>query len=148
MAHREPRRTQLTRAISRSWLSIKQAGRRLLAELNYDLTFEQLMVLFILADRDGQNLRALASQADRDRTTMTRMIDGLERRNLVVRVPGRDDRRNKIVYLTSSGRKLTEAMETESVAFENQAFKGISLKQADEAVKVLNQISENLGYEE
>ena len=148
MAHREPRRTQLTRAISRSWLSIKQAGRRLLAELNYDLTFEQLMVLFILADRDGQNLRALASQADRNRTTMTRMIDGLERRNLVVRVPGRDDRRNKIVYLTRSGRKMTEALETESVTFENQAFKGVSLKQTEEAVKVLNRISENLGYEE
>lgn len=134
----------MIREINHSWLSIKQAGRKLLAQLQHDLTFEQLMVLFLLEERDGQNLRALAEQADRERTTMTRMVDGLERRNLVVRVPDKTDGRNKLVYLTRQGRRLTEELDSQATDFDRKALKGLTKKQIAEATTVLEKISRNL----
>lgn len=138
--------TELLRAISRCWLSMKQTGRSLLREHDYDLTIEQLMVLFILEDKDGQNLRVLAELADRERTTMTRMIDGLERRNLVVRVPDKTDGRNKLVYLTRQGRSMTKKVEELRQQFDTIIINGLKKKEIEQATRILHRVSKNLGF--
>jgi len=136
------------RTINRCWLSIKQTGRRILAEHDYDMTLEQLMVLFLLEERDGQNLRVLAELADRERTTMTRMVDGLERRNLVVRVPDKSDGRNKMVFLTREGRNMVADLEEHKRQFEKQALAGVTKAQLSGASETLSRICRNLGANE
>lgn len=133
---------EFLKTINRCWLSIKQAGRWLLAERDFDLTFEQLMVLYILDEKDGQNLRDLAILADRERTTMTRMVDGLERRSLVVRVPDKTDGRSKLVYLTRRGRQRTAELEDLKQQFMRDAFKGLTRAEITKATKVLERIAE------
>lgn len=135
----------LIRAISRCWLSVKASGRKLLAELKHDLTFEQLIVLFILRDRDGQNLRDLSEAADRERTTMTRMVDGLEKRNLVVRVPDKTDMRNKLVYLTRQGRLMADGLDEHAEKFRTQAFEGLSEAEIADATRIIEKVVANLG---
>ena len=66
--------------LGRCWLTMKRAGRKLLVELEIDLTMEQVMALKILDNEEGLNASEIAERADRERTTMTRMLDGLERR--------------------------------------------------------------------
>jgi DNA-binding MarR family transcriptional regulator len=136
------------RTLNRSWLSIKQTGRKILAEMNYDLTFEQLMILHLLEERDGQNLRYLAEHADRERTTMTRMVDGLERRDLVVRVPDKSDGRNKLVYLTRKGREMLDDVRQHKSKFEKLAVTGVTKEQLAKASEVLTRICRNLGVTE
>jgi len=138
----------LIKAINRCWLSVKYAGRKVLAKYELDLTMEQLMVLFTLRDRDGQNLRDLAEKADREKTTMTRMIDGLEKRNLVLRVPDRSDGRLKLVYRTKKGRQITENLEKHAIEFEETAQIDLTEKQINDTVKVLLKITANLGYDQ
>lgn len=135
----------LIRAVSRCWLSVKASGRKLLAELKHDLTFEQLIVLFILRDRDGQNLRDLSEAADRERTTMTRMVDGLEKRNLVVRVPDKTDMRNKLVYLTRQGRLMADGLDEHAEKFRKQAFEGLSEAEIADATRIIEKVVANLG---
>ena len=143
-ASKRERDNEILRAINRCWLSIKQVGRKLLAQPNYNVTFEQLMVLFILEERDGQNIRFLAELTDKERTTMTRMVDGLERRNLVVRVPDKSDGRNKLVYLTHQGRKLTQEVDMIKTDFDSVIFKGLTKSEIGKAVVILNKMSDNL----
>ena len=116
--------------------------------MEYDVTFEQLMVLFLLVEKDGQILRSLAEHADRERTTMTRMVDGLEKRNLVVRVPDQNDGRSKLVYLTRQGREMAERLKSQAGSFDETAFKGLTVKQIEEATTILSKITQNLGYME
>ena len=79
---------------------------------------------------------------------MTRMIDGLERRNLVVRVPDKTDGRNKLVYLTHEGRRITEDLDEHAGKFEARAFAGLTDKELAEVARVLEQVSRNLGLVE
>ena len=146
MEEEKPKRgSELSRAVSRCWLSIKQTGRKILESHDYDMTMEQLMALFILDEKDGQTLRALAEQADRERTTMTRMVDGLERRKLVVRVADQSDRRNKLVYLTPQGRQVIAKLEVLARAeFESVAFKNLTEEEVNQATEVLYKIISNL----
>ncbi len=69
-----------------------------------DLSAEQVRTLFALRNREGICMGELASLATRDKTTVTRMIDGLERLSLVVRVPSETDRRQMRLYLTTAGK--------------------------------------------
>lgn len=134
----------LSRTVGRSWLSLKQAGRKILARNDFNLTFEQLIVLFILDECDGQSLRVMAEHADRERTTMTRMIDGLERRNLVIRITDKQDRRNKLVYLTHQGREMIQQVGEHASQFESMVYKGMSEEKVALAIEVLEQMNRNI----
>ncbi|MEZ5357268.1 MAG: MarR family transcriptional regulator [Candidatus Zixiibacteriota bacterium] len=143
-----PNAPALIREVNRCWLSAKYTAKKLLAKYNIDLTFEQLVILFILDEKDGQNLRDLAERADRERTTISRMIDGLERRNLVIRVPDKTDGRNKLVYLTHVGREMTEQVQVHAEEFDQMAYKDITKEEIAETTRILNKIIANLGFEE
>lgn len=63
-------------------------------------------VLVDLWMKDGIRQRELAVSLIKDKGTIARSLDVLERENAVVRVPDAADRRNKRIYLTHRGRDL------------------------------------------
>lgn len=79
---------------------------RRFAAAGYDVTVEQWRVLVQLWREDGQCQKTLACAVCKDKTSLTRLIDGLEKRNLIVRVPHQLDRRLKLIYLTARGKEL------------------------------------------
>lgn len=139
-----PSHKELFRLVNQCWLSITNAGKRALAKRDSDLTFEQLIALFHLRNIDGSNLKQLSDVASRDRTTMTRMVDGLERRDLVMRVPDKTDGRIKLVYLTRRGRELLEEMEPMAREFERQTCEELTADEMRIAIKVLETMQRSL----
>src|SRR4051794_6895465 len=79
--------------------------RRFNAE-GVDLTPEQWMVLVRLWEREGRTQNDLCESTLRDRPTMSRIIDGMETRGLVMRKAALDDSRTRLVTLTAKGRQL------------------------------------------
>jgi DNA-binding MarR family transcriptional regulator len=139
-------KNDIVRAAARCWLACRRAGQRLLTEKNMDMTFEQAVVLFILRERDGSDLRTVAEHADRDRTTITRMIDGLERRSLVVRVPDQTDARRRLIYLTHQGRQQIDYFGGLKSDFDKVALRGIPAGDLRLSVRTLDRICDNLGF--
>jgi DNA-binding MarR family transcriptional regulator len=80
------------------------------AEAGYDVTAEQWGMLMHLWEQDGQGQQQLAACACKDKTSITRLIDGLEKRHLVLRVADQNDRRNNLIYLTGKGKALQKAL--------------------------------------
>jgi len=72
----------------------------------HGITTEQWAVLQRLAERDGVTQKELASRAEKDQTNMTRILDQLERKGLVVRRPNEEDRRSFLIFGTSKGDRL------------------------------------------
>jgi DNA-binding MarR family transcriptional regulator len=134
---------ELLRTIAFTWLMFRQKGKKMLADMNYDLTFEQVFVLQILEEKDGLKLGDLADKADRERTTMSRMVDGLEKRNLAVRVPDKYDKRQKLVYLTKLGKRRNEQMVPLVDKFIETVFKGVNKKQIESTLETLRAIFGN-----
>lgn len=131
------------KSIGTCFMALKRCGNRLIYEKSLDLSMEQILVLKILEVEEGLHLKQLAEKCDRDKTTITRMIKGLERRNLVVKVPNETDSRQKSIYLTHLARE--KLMELAPFADEIQriALKGIDPSQVKIVQEVLDRVTSN-----
>lgn len=90
-----------------------------------DLTMEQYIIIRHLGNGDGINQQTLAEEMERNKTTITRALNGLEKRNFAVRIPDQIDRRVKLVYLTKQGRDIQQQLTSIVEAVFKQALKGI-----------------------
>ena len=75
-----------------------------------ELTPEQWIVLVQLWQKDGQSQSALSELTLRDRPTMSRILDTMEKSGLVERVVDANDARSRLVKLTRHGRALEQKL--------------------------------------
>lgn len=71
-----------------------------------ELTPEQWVVLVRLWEKDGQSQTALSESTLRDRPTMSRILDTMEKSGLVERCVDPNDARSRLVRLTRTGKGL------------------------------------------
>ena len=71
------------------------------------ITAQQAGVLIMARLHEGPGVSQLAEKLDADAAGMTRLIDRLEAKGLVVRRPSTNDRRMVVVRLTREGEELT-----------------------------------------
>ncbi len=74
-----------------------------------DLTAAQYMILANLRERDGRPLSELADVMRCSKSTITGVVDTMERKGLVAREPNPEDRRSHLVRLTPKGKALRRA---------------------------------------
>jgi DNA-binding MarR family transcriptional regulator len=74
------------------------------------LSGPQLTALLVLERSEGINLRGLAGELNMLLSSASRLCDRLVASGMVERVPGRADRREIALYLTSSSRQLLDEL--------------------------------------
>jgi len=122
-------------------------ARRLQKKFNaqgLNLTIEQWSVLYHLWKEDGKSQQELCNATFRDKPSITRLIDNLERGNLVKRVADERDRRINKVYLTPEAKKLQERSMQLAEETLNEALQGVPAEQIDLCKQVLQQVYDNL----
>ena len=88
--------------------------------------------------------QALCSLTLKDKPSMTRLIDNLEKRNLVTRVSDHNDRRINLIHLTDAGMAL-QAKATEIVQkIASKTLNNISDEELNVCRVVLKKIMTNL----
>jgi DNA-binding MarR family transcriptional regulator len=115
--------------------SIMRTQQILIARLNailspFDLTFaryEALMLLY-LSSRGSLPLGKIGDRLQVHRTSVTNLIDGLERSGYVRRLAHESDRRTTLAEITSRGREVA----TTATGLLNQARFGTDSLEADE----------------
>ena len=137
-------KTTLMEGIGRTWLLLKKYGRRMITEMNMGLTFDQMLVLFALDKHEGMKIGDIAELTDRDRTTTSRMISGLERKNYLLRVASREDNRQKLIYLTRAGRDILDGLAQVKEDFIKLIFKGISTADIEKTAEIVLRVAKNL----
>jgi DNA-binding MarR family transcriptional regulator len=85
-----------------------------------DLTMQQLRMLFILAASGALSAHDLAEALGVGPTTLTGIVDRVEARSLVRRLPDSLDRRVKRIDLTDHGRRLLNDLHEVSRDFHRQ----------------------------
>ncbi len=113
-------------------------------EASLGLTIEQWSVLYHLWKHDGISQQELCNATFRDKPSITRLVDNLEKAGLVKRVASETDRRINLVYLTKLGQKLEE--ETMQLADEtlNEALITVPADRIDVCKEVLQLVYDNL----
>lgn len=77
----------------------------------FDVTPVQYSALLTIEIYPGIDQTALCNIIAFDRSTIGDVVTRLERKKLIKRVPGAQDRRTKLLYMTAAGRKLLEDIE-------------------------------------
>src|ERR1700733_15144394 len=73
-----------------------------------EITIEQWSVLYHLWKQEGQSQQQLCDATSRDKPSITRLVDNLEKQKLVKRVPSKEDRRINLVCLSDSAKELQD----------------------------------------
>ena len=109
-----------------------------------DITIEQWSVLYHLWKEDGLSQQQLCDATFRDKPSITRLVDNLEKLKLVRRVPSKEDRRSNRIYLTPTALELQEkTMELANQTL-NEALNGVTNGQIEIAKEVLQNVYDNL----
>ena len=111
---------------------------------NVDITIEQWSVLYHLWKQDGLSQQQLCDFTFRDKPSITRLVDNLEKLKLVKRVASKDDRRINMIYLTPAAQQLQEQTMDLANQTLNEALAGVTNGQIEIAKEVLQVVYDNL----
>jgi DNA-binding MarR family transcriptional regulator len=108
-----------------------------------DLTPEMWTVITRLLARDGQYQSELAAATYRDRPNMSRILAGMESRDLVFRRPDVDDRRKIRIYLTPRAREVVAATAPLAARTRDRLYEGLKKKELKALRRALRLIEAN-----
>lgn len=108
-----------------------------------EITPEQWTVLLYLWEKDGVTQQELCNATFKDKPSMTRLIDNMERQHLVIRVPDKRDRRTNKIHLTENGKKLEEKARVIANKTLKEALHGLTLEELRISQEVLRKIFTN-----
>ena len=108
-----------------------------------EISPEQWTVLLYLWRKDGVTQQQLCNATYKDKPSMTRLIDNMERQHLVVRISDKEDKRTNLIHLTKTGRELEKKTQKITLKTLEEALDGIDLEELKITQKVLKAIFAN-----
>ena len=108
-----------------------------------DLTPSQYAVLGMLWERDGRALGALADACCCSRSTITGVIDTMERKGLVRREDNPTDRRSLLVRLSDAGKALERAAPSLGDIY-GGCCAGITPEELDQLRRLLGKLNDTI----
>ena len=119
-----------------------------LCENGIELTRVQLILLYKLKEADGQPQHNLAYLTNRDKASLARLLNTMEKKNLVARIPSKSDNRINHIFLTKHGDEMLKNAAPVMTDILSQIQEGISESEIDNVIKVLKKINTNIKSEE
>jgi DNA-binding MarR family transcriptional regulator len=124
------------------------SAHALAAELaSLDLTGSEINALANLADGRGRAVSELAAACGARPTTLTSVLDRLERRGHITRSTREGDRRSVLVELTPAGRGAAGTIMAAIAAFERRALAGLPRQEVAGFRTVLQALTEVTPHE-
>ncbi len=117
---------------------------RVFRQCGIEVTPEQWTVLYYLWSRDGVTQQELCNSTFKDKPSMTRLIDNLEKLNCVQRLPSKADRRINIIRLTSRGRELEQLSKPVVFNVIRESLAELTQEEIEVSYRVLIRIFDNL----
>lgn len=115
-----------------------------LLEHGIDLSKEQWLVLKKLHEKDGQVQNNLAFLTNRSKTSLTRLINTMEKKGYVNRKNCEEDKRINHVYLSQKGRKIYDRSLPLLRIIISSLEEGIKPKDLEITIKVLTKVQKNI----
>ena len=112
---------------------------------NIQVTKEQWIVLKVLQeDNDGVTQNELAFITERNKASLTRLINVMEKNDLVVRIPSIEDSRKNLIFITTTGKQLFLKMKPLMLESMKILQNGISKEDISNFIRITSKIQNNL----
>lgn len=110
----------------------------------YNVTPEQWSVLNCLWVQEGITPKLLSDLIFKDKPNTNRILEKLQKKELIVREPHPIDKRAYQIFLTKRGRALRNELVPKAMQLLEKATIGIEKQKVMEIKKMLNQVYDNL----
>ena len=132
---------QLFRIVNRLTLNLKNDLRPA------KMTLSRWRTLSVLTASDGRSMGELAAYMVIEQPALSRIVDQMERDNLVTRRLASDDNRVVRVYLTTAGRQMFKQIRPLELRHYERAIDGFESAELEQLNKLLSRLWENLGQQ-
>jgi DNA-binding MarR family transcriptional regulator len=112
----------------------------------YDITVAQWPVLYSLYHDEKHTPAELAEHLGLNRSAITRLLDRLEKKQLINRATSSQDKRSVSVTLTEAGLKLVPHLAEISRDTNNHVLSGLSLDEIKQFDETLRKVHANASY--
>jgi DNA-binding MarR family transcriptional regulator len=133
---------RLSEAWDEFFAAIRRARGRAARQHGHELTLSQWHLLSALAETPEAKIGDLAEAAGVAAATATRMLDALERAEIVERRPSEADRRCVTVELTGKGRRLLDEKRQIVESHRRALHDSLSLAERRQAERLLRHLAE------
>ncbi len=120
----------------------RQLNRNFISN-GFDITIEQWSILICLHSCETKSQYELAEMTYKDKVSVTKIVDNLEKRNLVYRALDKNDRRRKKIFLTEEGKNLIPKLRKIAISTLQEGFADINSEDIESFKKVLSKVVEN-----
>lgn len=126
-------------------MSIKDEIRKGFMKAGYDVTADQFAVLIRLWNEDGLSQRDLCEQCLKSKSNLTRILDSMEKKELICRRINKEDRRSFSINLTEKSHKMRKNLFLLASNMHEEIFNTVSKEDQEKMLKILEIILLNMG---
>jgi DNA-binding MarR family transcriptional regulator len=138
----------LTKTIGKTAKIMGAYANDRLKEKQSNLTKVQFIVLKILSEKEDIPQHELAYITERDKTSLTRLMNTLERKGLITRKSCKQDKRIKQVSITDHGRRMVNEVMPIIKSIGSVIGADIPVDDIKTTIKVLEQVQANINAQE
>lgn len=109
-----------------------------------EITIEQWSVLYHLWKEDCLSQQELCNRTFRDKPSITRLIDNLEKQSMVKRMPSKTDRRINLVCLTDAAKQIQSLTIDLANQTMSEALIGVRKEDIEIVKQVFQKVYDNL----
>ena len=128
---------------------LNRAGARIATAFGEEMrplgaSLQMWRVLAALREKDGRRMGDLSLTTSIEVSTLTRLVDNMEKKGLVARRRDAADSRAVLLHVTPAGRRLTRRMLPIAERYETVALKGFGAAEADSLKAALRRLYGNM----
>ena len=123
---------------------LKQYTASMLKQQKIDLTPEQFLLIDLLWNQGPLSQQELAYQMQKDKNSITKLVDAIERKGYVVRQQNQNDRRSNTIVLTDLAISLKDDAKTKGISILNNILEGISEDELHSFLETLDKLCSNM----
>lgn len=112
-----------------------------------DITKVQFLLLKTVEQKEGINQNDLAFLTNRNKSSLARIINSLEKKNFIARLPSKKDKRVNHLFITSHGKQMIQIAQPYFIEMGNTIEKGLSKTEIENMINTLKKIQTNVGIE-
>ena len=115
-----------------------------LREMNVPLTPEQFMLIDLLWNQGEMSQQQLADQLQKDKNSVTKLVDAIEKKGFVVRQQNMHDRRSNTLVLTEKANLLKPEAKQKGISILDQMLTGIEEEELRSFLITLRKLNDNM----
>ena len=123
---------------------LKQFIAAKLRQMEVPLTPEQFILIDLLWNQGSMSQQQLADQMQKDKNSVTKLVDALERKGFVVREQNRQDRRSNTLVLTEKAEGLKSGAKQKGISILDEMLIGISEEELRSFLVTLGKLNRNM----